>query len=146
MLEDIYNFLKLSDEIATSGQPTEIQLVEIGQAGYQVIINLALSGTEYALADERALVEALGMQYIHLPVVWESPTLADLSAFCALMDANQDKKVFVHCVANMRVSAFIALYRILRLGWEADEAFHSMECIWTPEGWWHEFIIEAISQ
>jgi uncharacterized protein (TIGR01244 family) len=146
MIEDIYNYFKLSDEIATAGQPTEAQLVEISQAGYQMIINLALNGTEYALADEKASVEALGMQYVHLPVVWESPTLENLNTFCDLMDANQGKKIFVHCVANMRVSAFMALYRILRKGEEAEDAFHDMECIWTPEGWWHEFIVEAISK
>jgi uncharacterized protein (TIGR01244 family) len=146
MLEDIYNFLKLNDEIATAGQPTEAQIVEIAQAGYQVVLNLGLTGTEYALADEQHSVESLGMQYVHLPVRWENPTLGDLRAFCQLMQAHQGKKLFIHCAANMRVSAFMALYRTLCLGWAADEAFNDMERIWTPEGWWHEFIIDALNQ
>ncbi len=145
MLEDIHNYLKLTDEIATSGQPTEAQIVEIAQAGYKMVINLGLANTEYALTDEKSSVEALEMQYLHLPVIWENPTLEDLTAFCDLMDANRGKKIFVHCAANKRVSTFIALYRILRLGWNADDAFRYMECIWTPQDWWHEFIIDALN-
>jgi hypothetical protein len=38
-IEDIYNFLKLSDKIATSGQPTQEQFHAIKGAGYQVIVN-----------------------------------------------------------------------------------------------------------
>ena len=41
MLDDKYNYLKLSESIATSGQPSEAQFAEIAQAGYQLVINLA---------------------------------------------------------------------------------------------------------
>ena len=144
MLEDIYNYLKLTDSIATSGQPSEIQIVEIAQAGYQLVINLALLDTKYSLPDERSTVESHGMEYIHLPVIWERPTVENLEAFCDVMDANRGKKIFVHCAANMRVSAFMALYRIRRLGWKPEEAFREMQRLWTPEGWWRDFILAAL--
>ena len=68
-IEDIYNFLKLSNSIATSGQPNEEQFVAIKEAGYQVVVNLALPESTNALPDEQKVVEAQGMQYIHIPVV-----------------------------------------------------------------------------
>ena len=144
MLEDIYNYLMLSESIGTSGQPSEAQIVEIAQAGYQLVINLALSNTKYPLADERSTVESHGMEYIHLPVIWEHPTTENLESFCDVIDANQRKKVFVHCAANMRVSAFMALYRIQRLGWKPEDAFRDMQRIWTPDGWWRDFILAAL--
>lgn len=144
MLEEIYNYLKLSESLATSGQPSEAQIAEIAQAGYQLVLNLALADAEYSLPDERATVESHGMAYLHLPVIWGQPTVENLEAFCDVMEANQGKKIFVHCAANMRVSAFIALYRIRRLGWAPEQAFVDMQRIWTPDGWWREFILAAL--
>jgi protein tyrosine phosphatase (PTP) superfamily phosphohydrolase (DUF442 family) len=143
-LEQIYNYRLLTDRIATAGQPTEGQLASVATAGFEVVINLARHGTEYALPDERATVEALGMVYEHIPVEWESPALSDLEAFFSAMQRHSDRRVFVHCVANMRVSAFMMLYRVLRLGWEPEEALPDMRALWEPEDVWKTFIEMAL--
>lgn len=144
MLTDVYNFLELTDQIGTAGQPKEEQLADIAAAGYEAVVNLALHDGEYSLKDERASVERLGMEYYHLPVIWQNPTPGDLQAFFDRMDQLKGRKVFVHCAANMRVSAFMALYRILRLGMKPEDAFREMYKIWTPEGWWKDFIDQAL--
>ena len=41
-LKSIYNFLQISNLIATSGQPKEEQFSAIKNSGYQVLINLGL--------------------------------------------------------------------------------------------------------
>jgi uncharacterized protein (TIGR01244 family) len=140
LIEDIAAYLKLTDKIATSGQPRQAQLSDIAAAGYQVVINLALTGTEYSLPDESGAVRELGMEYIHIPVVWKEPTHQNLEDFITSMDACSGKKVFLHCAANMRVSAFMALYRIKRLSWDPEAAFQDMLKIWRPDGVWAEFI------
>ena len=144
MLEDIYNYLKLTDSIATAGQPSEAQLAEVAQAGYQLVVNLAMANAEGSHPDERTTVEIHGMEYVHIPVVWGNPTMRNLEDFCDVIDANQGKKIFAHCAANKRVSAFMALYRIRRLGWQPEQAFRDMQRIWTPEGWWRDFILAAL--
>jgi len=113
-LENIYNFLPLSEKIGTSGQPNPEDFDSIKTAGYEIIINLALSDSQNSLDNEEKIVENLGMTYVHIPIVWEEPTLYDFHKFCQVMQDNYQKKVFVHCVANMRVSAFMYLYRIVR--------------------------------
>jgi hypothetical protein len=62
------------------------------------------------------------------------------------MDANQAKKILVHCEANFRASAFIAMYRILRLGWKAEDALEVMHIIWNEDAYpvWKMFIEDAI--
>jgi hypothetical protein len=74
------------------------------------------------------------------------PDAADLARFFAAMDATQDKKRFVHCIANMRVSAFVMLYRVLRQGVPLDEAWATMARIWEPNPIWHTFIREALAR
>lgn len=145
MLEEIYNFLQLSDRIATSGQPTESQFKEISRAGYEVVINLGLTGTDYALEDEAGLICSLGMKYVHIPVIWENPTLENLDEFTSIMELHQDDKVFVHCAANMRVSVFMALYRILYLGWDQERAMEDMYKIWEPNARWDVFIQQTLN-
>jgi protein tyrosine phosphatase (PTP) superfamily phosphohydrolase (DUF442 family) len=145
MVENIYNFLQLSENSATSGQPTEDQFRDIGQAGYEVVINLGLTGTDYALEDEEDLVRSLGMEYVHIPVIWENPTPENLDDFFSTMDSLHGKRVFIHCAANMRVSVFLALYRILHLGWGQERAMEDVRRIWEPNAIWDAFIQQVLN-
>ena len=146
MLKEIYNYLSLSDSIATAGQPTEGQIAVIAENGYEAVINLGLAESEYALDNEEAVVRAHGMPYVHLPVIWERPRKLDLERYFKVMEANKSKKLFIHCAANMRVSVFMALYRILRLGWSEEKAFEQVKRIWVPNDVWQAFIDEILEQ
>ena len=139
-IEDIYNFLKLSDSIATSGQPTTEQFEAIKESGYRVVVNLALSTSSNALHNEKQIVEAQSMQYVHIPVIWEKPTIENVTEFFSFMEANTDKKIFVHCVANKRVSAFMYLYRRLHENMSDEEAKKELHQIWVPNETWQKFI------
>lgn len=143
-LESIYNFLQLSDSIATAGQPTAEQFSAVKTSGYQVVVNLAPSTSPKYLSNEQQIVEGLGMGYIHLPVVWENPTVEDARQFFKVIEAHKQEKIFVHCAANMRVSAFMYLYRRLREGRSDAEAKLDLERIWTPNEIWQKFIQAAI--
>ena len=138
-LNGIYNFLMLSEDLATAGQPSEEELRMVAQSGFDVVINLGLSDAEYALADERGLVTSIGMEYEHIPVEWERPSVEALNTFYQTMQCWQDKKVFLHCAANKRVSVFVALYRINYLDWSEQQALQDIGQIWEPIPTWQEF-------
>lgn len=142
-LENIYNYLKISDQIATAGQPSIEQFPHIKQAGYQVIINLALKDSSNALPNEQEIVEIQGMEYVHIPVIWENPTEDNLHEFIQAMKAKVGKKVFVHCAANKRVSAFIYLYRCYQEGIDEETAKKDLHKIWIPNKIWQQFINEV---
>lgn len=142
-LEKIYNFIKISDTLATSGQPTEAQMGEIAAAGYEVVINLALPTSDNALKDEAGTVRALGMDYHNIPVVWEAPKVNDFEQFVLLMDSLAGKKVFLHCAANYRASMFTALYAEKRWGWTRAQADAHIRRIWEPDEVWKKFIEEV---
>ena len=139
-LDEIYNFLPIHEKFGTAGMPTEEQLSRLKEAGYEVVINLAMPNQPHALANEAALVQELGMEYISIPVVFNSPTAADLQRMMDVLDTHSTQKCFVHCMANYRVAAFIFLYRVLRLGMAVEEAEKQLHQIWQPDKVWAEFI------
>jgi protein tyrosine phosphatase (PTP) superfamily phosphohydrolase (DUF442 family) len=144
VIAGIKNYRRLSDRIATAGQPSEQELDAVARAGYQCVINLHVPSQPHAPADEGALVRSLGLDYVHIPVPWEHPAREHLERFFEAMDARQDQRLFIHCAANMRVSAFVALYRIHRLGWAEEEALAYVPLASFPRVW-REFIDEMLA-
>lgn len=131
-VHNIYNTIILSDTIITSGQPTEAQLRAAAAVGVQGVINLATLG-DTALEDEAGLVRALGMEYFHIPVVWDNPTPDDFSEFVRVMQHVEGKVLLIHCVANYRVTAFYSLYAMATMGWSEVQADALMAKIWQHE-------------
>lgn len=148
MFEDIYNFLALSETLFTGGMPKADELTDAAQHGVEMVINLAPHEVSNALPGEAELVTSLGVQYINIPVIWNTPTKDGLDRFMDIMDESKDKKILVHCQANFRATAFVALYRILRQGWNADDAMAGMHKIWDAEDYpiWKMFIEENLKR
>jgi len=142
-LDDIKNYVQVSDRLGTAGQPSEEQLREVAGAGFQVVVNLGLLDPRYCLADEAGTVASLGLAYHHIPVDFNAPRPDDLRQFFEAMDASQDQRVFVHCAANYRVSTFVALYGQSRLGWSPEQGDAHIRRIWEPNETWTRFIAEA---
>jgi len=140
-LEDTYNYLKINNQLTTSGQPTEAQFQLIQAAGYKTVINLAPESVlENSLKTEAILLSELGIQYVHIPVDFTNPTEQDFIAFVTAIQAAVKQRVWVHCAANMRVSAFIYRYRCTVLGESQQEAYKTLKRIWEPMGVWKKFI------
>ena len=139
-LAEIINVLQISDKLATAGQPNIKQFRAVADAGYETVINLALPTSEGAIAHEAQLVQSLGMEYIAIPVIWENPTTADLDKFLQAMEKRTSQKIFVHCAKNMRVSAFVYLYRRLHLNCNNEQAIADLHKIWQPNENWQSFI------
>jgi uncharacterized protein (TIGR01244 family) len=144
-LEHIRNFLRLDDRLATSGMPQPDDFAVLRQAGFEVVINLALPTSDNALPNEGELVSAQGMTYVHIPVNFESPQPADFERFTRVMDACAGQRLFVHCAANMRVSAFVFLHR-LRLGADRAMAERDLTKIWQPDGVWRDFVNRGLAE
>jgi protein tyrosine phosphatase (PTP) superfamily phosphohydrolase (DUF442 family) len=148
MLEEIYNFLALSDDLFTGGMPKAGQLTDAAQKGVEVVINLAPHDVHDALPDEAELVNSLGMQYVNIPVNWNTPTEDGLERFMDAMDANNGRKILVHCQANFRATAFVSMYRILRQGWKAEHALQVMHRIWDEDAYpvWKMFLEDTLKR
>ena len=142
-IDEIKNFIAVNDHLGTGGQPSEDQVRDIAEGGYEVVVNLGLLGQPYSLPDEAGLVQSLGLDYHHIPVDFKGPRQEDFTAFVDAMDGVDGKRVFVHCAANYRVACFVGLYGQARLGWTREQSDEHMAKIWQPDDVWSPFIDEA---
>jgi len=141
-LNDILNFVALDDDIGTSGQPRAEQFSTLAAAGYRVVINLAMPTGENGLPDEGSIVTTLGMRYVHIPVVWERPTVDDLKTFLGVMQVFAGQKIHVHCAMNFRVSGFMYHYLRWVRGRDDESARSPMFARWAPymDDTWRAFL------
>ena len=139
-LPEVLNWRRLNDKITLSGQPTEEQLAEISDLGITHIINLGPHHNKGALDDEAATVASLGMEYVYIPVEFESPTDEDFETFCRTLDELADKKIHIHCIYNARVTAFFYRYARSGQGLPEARAKELMDGIWRPGDDWAQFI------
>ncbi len=145
-LENIPQFLQITDSLATAGQPSREQFAEIKKAGYDLVINLGLLESPGALPDERSIVTKEGMIYVQIPVIFEAPQIEEAARFCDLITFNEGRNILVHCVANKRASAFVYLYRVLCTDMDETTARRDLERAWTPDEVWEDFIAAARRQ
>jgi uncharacterized protein (TIGR01244 family) len=143
-LEEIRTFHRISEHLATSGQITYDQIPDLKAAGFDLVVNLA-PAHEKRNGSEGFLVVKEGMTYVHIPVELNELSLRDLEMFFDVMESNKDRKVFVHCFANVRVAVFVFLYRTLKLDVPKKDALEDLHAILDPtrQERWVRFIADA---
>lgn len=142
--QEIINYVAYSESLASSGQPTQAQLEAISRVGLERVIYLAFADHETSLSGEDRMVRDLGMQFVHIPVVWSAPTVADYELFAAVMRQSEGVNTLVHCQVNWRASSFVFLYRVIVLGVPMNDAVLALNSIWTPSDGWREFIVAVL--
>jgi len=145
-LDDITNYREYSDVFSSSGQPTKEQLQLLKDAGFERIVYIAFSNSRNAFAGEDVAVKDLGMDYIHIPVIWDRPTAADFYAFAGVMERAPERKTLLHCQVNYRASAFSFLYRVLYRDVPVAAAKADMNTVWQPDATWRALIFEVLEQ
>ena len=143
-MRGIYHFEKVSDKLACAGQPTEEQFRQEVAGQYDVVINLGLLNTKYALPNEAGLMTELKVEYHHIPVVFEKPQISELDDFIALVDQHADKRILIHCAANYRASVFTGLYLFAAAKLPKDELQDFVEDVWQPNTVWQQFLEDGI--
>jgi len=143
-LETVINYVQNSDQISSSGQIPYDQMESVKEAGFDLVINLA-TANEAGNALEGFLVAEQNMTYMNIPVSWQEPRLEDLELFFDVMEVAGDRRVYVHCSANMRASVFVYLYRTLIVGEPESVAKADLEEVWDPSGseQWAALIVSA---
>ena len=137
-IEGSYNFRRVSAALTTSGVVGSPRLQALAGQGYQALINLLPDSSEQAVVEEAQLVRAQGLEYIHIPVDFVQPGVAEYTQFCAHMDRLSRATVHVHCAANYRVTAFYACYAEQCGLWSPAQALAFIEDVWQPQdypGW-----------
>ena len=128
--EDIRAWQRLSSEITTSGRLQEGDPARLAEIGTRRVVNLALADHPEALRDEARLLDEHGIDYLHIPVPFDAPTVEHFEAFKASLE-DVEVPVHVHCIMNWRVSAFFYLLNLER-GMPEGKARALMARQWDP--------------
>ena len=142
---DAVNTHQVFDWLWTSGQLSEADISRLPGLGIDVVINLATPSSSNALPGEAEMVAREGISYFQIPIEWENPQLEQLAQFFLLMTAFEGRKLWVHCALNMRVSAFVYLYRRLVRNEDDTAAAWPLREVWEPNETWRIFINEALT-
>jgi uncharacterized protein (TIGR01244 family) len=120
-LPPIRNFTKIDEQFCTGGQPRIEHLSKLKADGVKAIINLRQPG-EHRADEEEAMARELGLRYFNIPVNYREPKEEQVTEFLKLTDDAQNRPVFIHCTAAIRVGAFWMIRRVLRDGWTVEAA------------------------
>jgi len=139
-LESTYRYLKIDERISTSGQPTVEQFESIKAENFDVVINLSPSSAISAIKDEATILKSLGLDYVHIPVDFDNPSAVAFEHFAFEMNNRAEQRIWIHCAANLRVSAFLYRYRVSVLGWTESDAAPDLDRVWNPSSVWSRFL------
>ena len=139
-MQSIRNWVQLTPDIATSGQPDVSQFSGIATAGYEVVINLAMPDHPESISNEGEIVTQLGMSYLHIPVPFDAPKPVHVKDFCSYMKSHETRKVFVHCIMNYRVSAFMFHYLHKVAGFDEASSKSRIFEQWQPDETWQQVL------
>jgi uncharacterized protein (TIGR01244 family) len=117
----IRNFLQVNEQFCTGGQPRMEHFAKLKANGVKAVLNLRTPGEHRADEEQEAVAKA-GLKYFNIPVVYTSPTDAQVDEFLKLTDDPANRPMFIHCTAAIRVGAFWMIRRAVRDGLTADAA------------------------
>lgn len=136
-LSHIPQFQFVHEHLFSSGQPTAEQLKQMKEYGVDTVINLALTDASVHLENEDRICLDLGLNYIHIPISWDTPSDEQCLLVLDFIDhLVKDKMVWIHCAKNWRVSSLIYLYRQYFMDIDMPTAQELMHQIWEPNETW----------
>lgn len=137
----ISRFMQVGPGLYRGGQPDRAGFERLRDLGIRTVVSFR---TE---ADERALVEALGMTYVHIPVSFrllggDMPDQA-VARFFEVVDNPGRGPVFFHCRRGAdRTGAFAALYRVVRQQWSIERAYREAREVGMR--WWYPAVKDEL--
>lgn len=118
----ILRFAKVDDNLYRGGQPSKEEFALLKKMGIDTVVNFR--SEEDLVAEERQIVESLGMKYISLP--WTIYTPYDervFDRFFEIIETKDQRPVFFHCKrGSERTGVIGAAYKIAYKGMSAKEA------------------------
>ena len=105
----------------TGGQPTEAQLRAFKAAGGQVVVDNR-DAMEPRPFDEPSAARALGLEYVHIPIVHGAVTSETMTQMHERLKKLEGRKALLHCSSGNRTSAALIPYLMIDKKMKQEEA------------------------
>jgi protein tyrosine/serine phosphatase len=132
----IKNFGQMDDRFYRGARPkTEEDYKALAALGIKTVIDL----TEEPKEEAKPIVEALGMKYVHIPMVAKKyPTEAATRLFLETVENPDTGKFYLHCAGGRhRTGAMGAVYRYKFYDWNFDQVYKEMKQFDFYTSWGH---------
>ncbi len=138
-ISGVPNFAEVTPKLYRGARPTAEGFRNLKQLGVEIVVSL--SAGEKETASEQRLVAALGMRYVGIS--WNRfrrPANRQVAQFLALVRANPEKKIFVHCRQGRdRTGVMVAAFRMAELHWSPEQALEEMAAFHFHSFWLHSW-------
>ncbi|WP_151743630.1 protein tyrosine phosphatase family protein [Acinetobacter calcoaceticus] len=136
-LAQIPTFSVIHEHLFSSAQPSIEQLKLIKEYGCSTVINLALNNAPNHIENEDRICLDLGLNYIHIPIDWETPSAEQCLLVLDLIDhLVQNEIVWIHCTKNDRSSCLMYVYRQFYMNMDMPTSQDLLHEIWEPNETW----------
>jgi protein tyrosine/serine phosphatase len=131
----IKNFGQMDERFYRGAQPKVEDYEDLAALGIKTVIDLNDDSKNY----EQAAVEALGMKYVHIPMVAKKyPTEEATRLFLNTVSDPATGKFYVHCAGGRhRTGAMGAVYRYQFYHWNFDQVYNEMKQFDFYTSWGH---------
>ncbi len=131
----IKNFGQMDERFYRGARPKEADYKDLAALGIKTVIDL----TEDPKPYERTTVEALGMQYVHIPMIAKKyPTEEATRMFLKVANDRSTGKFYLHCAGGRhRTGAMGAVYRYQFYDWNYDQVYAEMKKFDFYTSWGH---------
>jgi protein tyrosine phosphatase (PTP) superfamily phosphohydrolase (DUF442 family) len=108
------------------GQPNAAALMALAKLGVKT--DICLDNEQPLIDEERRAAQEAGLNFVSISLnPLHRPTDHEISHFLDMVQDHDQNPVFVHCVHGRdRTSAMIGIYRVVKEGWSADDAYREM--------------------
>jgi protein tyrosine phosphatase (PTP) superfamily phosphohydrolase (DUF442 family) len=135
----IPRFHTYNPHLASGAQPRPEHFAELKAQGFEAVVNLSPASTRNALADEAALVEGQGLDYVHFPIDCSRLRPTHYLTFAGILNGLSGKKVFVHRGGNIKSSNLVHMYHVLHEGQKEGRSLAVLRTLQDPEEKWFTY-------
>jgi uncharacterized protein (TIGR01244 family) len=121
--------LKLSKNITIGPAPDEACLESLSAKGFKSVVNFSKKGEldqKMLPVDEGALVESLGMEYLHVPLSVSNLKHDVVDSFVEQSESLEEP-IYMHCRAGQRSTPFALLLYAIRRKLSVEATFKFAE-------------------
>jgi uncharacterized protein (TIGR01244 family) len=139
------NYTRVSATVGCAGATTPDVIPALKREGYVSIINLRLANERGAnIEGEKALAEAAGIRFLHLPLNASAPEPSIVDEFLKAVSDPKNQPVFIHCASANRVGAVWMIKRVLQDKWTVERAMTEAEAIGLSNAALKAFALEYV--
>jgi uncharacterized protein (TIGR01244 family) len=116
----IANYYRVRPDVATAGQPSDEAWADIREAGFKAVLNLRTE--QEGSLEERAKVEAAGLEYFNVPIGSDGIHESQVDLFSKILGDSGNRPLLIHCASGSRVGAMWFIHEVLGEGKDESSA------------------------